>query len=61
MILLANAGVVSVTVDAAPETSPRLVEYLLQAFAASNTTPLPRPPTPRRMYSALASHARPAR
>jgi AcrR family transcriptional regulator len=54
MLLMANAGVVAATAGAAPETSPRLVEYLIQAFSASQVGPLPDPPTPRRMYRALS-------
>lgn len=53
MLLMANAGVVTATHDAAPEASPRLVSYMLQAFSAEATEPLPTPPTPRRMYRAL--------
>jgi hypothetical protein len=34
MLLMANAGVVNATGDAAPQTWRRLVAYLLQAFAA---------------------------
>lgn len=53
MMLMANAGVVSATADAAPKTSPRLVSYLLQACAAEAAQPLPDPPSPRQMYRAL--------
>jgi AcrR family transcriptional regulator len=53
MLLMANAGVVAATADAAPETSARLVAYLVQAFSADNAAPLPPPPTQRRMYRAL--------
>ena len=53
MLLMANAGVVTATHGAAPEASPRLVAYMLQAFSAEVTGPLPAPPTPRRMYRAL--------
>jgi hypothetical protein len=53
MLLMANAGVVTATSDAAPETSARLVDYMLQAFSAEATGPLPTPPTPGRMYRAL--------
>ena len=34
MVLMANAGVINATGDAAPQTWRRLVAYLLQAFAA---------------------------
>jgi AcrR family transcriptional regulator len=53
ILLMANAGVVAATTGSAPETSPRLVAYLLQAFAAQAAEPLPEPPPPRRMYRAL--------
>ena len=53
MLLMANAGVATATAGAAPETSPRFVEYLLQAFAARAAEPLPAPPSPRRMYRAV--------
>ena len=44
MLLMANAGVVAATAGAAPETSSRIVAYLLQAFAAPGAGPLPDPP-----------------
>jgi AcrR family transcriptional regulator len=53
MVLMANAGVISATGDAAPQTWRRLVAYLIQAFAADAAAPLPPPPSPRRMYRAL--------
>jgi AcrR family transcriptional regulator len=53
MMLMANAGVINATGSAAPQTSPRLVAYLLQACAAEVAQPLPPPPTPRAMYTAL--------
>lgn len=53
MILMANAGVVTATRDAAPEAWRRLVGYLVQAFAADNTQPLPKAPTRRQMSPAL--------
>ncbi|MEP6650440.1 MAG: helix-turn-helix domain-containing protein [Lapillicoccus sp.] len=54
LVLMAHAGVASVTSDAAPTAGPRLVAYLLQAFAAPQAGPLPTPPTPRQMSRALA-------
>jgi AcrR family transcriptional regulator len=52
MVLMANAGVVNATADAAPETWRRLVAYFLQAFAAEAARPLPDPPTPEQMHQA---------
>jgi AcrR family transcriptional regulator len=64
LMLMANAGVVTATRDAAPDAWRRLVGYLLQAFAAEAAHPLPAPPTPKQMYQALmrvgASHQQPA-
>jgi AcrR family transcriptional regulator len=53
LILMANAGVITATRDAAPEAWRRLLGYLLQAFATQPAEPLPDPPTPRQMYRAL--------
>ena len=53
MILMANAGVVSATRDAAPKTSRRLVALILQACASENSEQLPKPPTGPQMYKAL--------
>jgi len=53
IVLMANAGVVAATADAAPDTWRRLVGYLLQAFEAPAAGPLPDPPSPRRLYRAL--------
>ena len=61
MFLMANAGVLSATADAAPETSRRLVAYFLQACAATAATPLPDPPAPRRMYRAMLRFTAPQR
>ena len=60
MLLMANAGVVAATAASAPETSDRLVAYLLQAFAVTAQGRLPTPPTPQRMYAAMirAQHTR---
>lgn len=53
LILMANAGVVTATRDAAPDAWSRLVGYLLQAFAAEATAPLPKPPTKPQMFRVL--------
>jgi AcrR family transcriptional regulator len=53
MFLMANAGVLTATADAAPHAWRRLVGYLLQACAAPAAKPLPDPPTPRQMYKAM--------
>lgn len=53
VVLMANAGVVAATADAAPDAWRRLVGYLLQAFESDAAAPLPEPPAPREMYQAL--------
>ncbi|GAA2528881.1 TetR/AcrR family transcriptional regulator [Winogradskya humida] len=53
MVLMANAGVVSATTEAAQDTWRRLVAYLVQSFAAEAAAPLPDPATPSQMYRAL--------
>jgi AcrR family transcriptional regulator len=53
MFLMANAGVLSATADAAPDVWRRLVGYLIQACAAPAARPLPDPPPPRQMYRAM--------
>jgi AcrR family transcriptional regulator len=53
MLLMANAGVITATGDAAPDTWTRLVAYMLQAFAADHRDPLPPAPAPAAMYRAL--------
>jgi AcrR family transcriptional regulator len=60
LILMANAGVVTATRDAAPEAWRRLVGYLLQSFAAEAARPLPDPPTTSQMYGALMRLAPPS-
>ena len=44
VLLMANAGVVAATAATAPDAWRRHIEYMLQAFAADNTQPLPAPP-----------------
>jgi AcrR family transcriptional regulator len=53
MLLMANAGVVAGAGQNAPRASPRLIGYLLQAFAAPGGGTLPPPPSSRQMYRAL--------
>jgi AcrR family transcriptional regulator len=54
ILLMANAGVLAATGDVAPRSAPRLIAYLLQAFAAPGGGRLPPPPGPRQMYRAVA-------
>jgi len=53
MLFMANAGVVTATTDAAPDVWRRFVAYMIQAFSAFNTAPLPPQATPTAMYRAL--------
>lgn len=53
LMLLANAGVVNATRNAAPDAWRRLVGYLIQAFAAEAAQPLVEPPSRREMYGVL--------
>ncbi len=53
MLLMANAGVVAGTADAAPGAWRRFAAYMIQAFSAGSTGELPPPPTPTAMYRAL--------
>ena len=53
ILLMANAGVVTATGDAAPDAWRRLVAYMVEAFAAEPARPLPPPPTPAAVYRAL--------
>jgi AcrR family transcriptional regulator len=56
LLLMANAGVVAATAEHAPESSDRLVGYLLQAFASAAAGELPPPATPQRMFRALTRY-----
>ena len=53
IFLMANAGVLTATADAASDSWHRLVGYLLQACAAPAAQPLPDPPAPQAMYKAM--------
>ena len=54
ILLMGSAGVVAATGDVAPRSAPRLVGYLLQAFAAPGGGALPPPPSTRQMYKAIS-------
>jgi AcrR family transcriptional regulator len=53
ILVMASAGVVAAAGNVAPRSAPRLVGYLLQAFAAPGGGPLPPPPSSRQMYKAI--------
>jgi AcrR family transcriptional regulator len=53
MMLMANQGVIMGTAKTAPRTQPRLVAYLLQAFAAPGAGTLPPPPSRRQIQQSL--------
>ena len=53
LVLMANAGVVAVTAEAAPGAWRRLIGYLLQSFAADEAPALPAPPRPEQILDAL--------
>lgn len=53
LVLMANAGVVAATGDAAPGAWRRLVAYLTQAFAANHAEPLPPAPSGEALYRAM--------
>lgn len=52
MLLMATAGVISATQEAAPGTWKRLLAYLIQSFE-QEAVELPDPPAPTAMYRAL--------
>jgi AcrR family transcriptional regulator len=60
MLLMANAGVLDRTADAAPGTWRRFAAYMIQAFSAAGAAPLPPPPTPDAMHRALLRRHQPA-
>jgi AcrR family transcriptional regulator len=61
VLLMANAGVVAATGDAAPDTWRRLVGQMLRAYATPGTEipPLPPAPAPRALYRAMIRLTRP--
>jgi AcrR family transcriptional regulator len=62
LLLMANAGVIAATGDAAPDSWRRLVGHVLRAFAAPGAPvqPMPEPPAPTALYRAMVRLARPA-
>ncbi|MGX1675577.1 TetR/AcrR family transcriptional regulator [Streptomyces sp. NPDC055400] len=60
ILLMANAGVVAATGDAAPGAWRRLVGHMLRSFATpgTNIPPLPEAPTPTALYRAMVRLAR---
>ena len=60
ILLMANAGVIAATQEAAPGTWERLVGYMLQAFTAPQPATLPPPPGPSALARAMAGLGRPA-
>jgi hypothetical protein len=52
---MANAGVISATGSAAPDTWRRLVGYMIQAFRSVHTAELPPPPAPDDLKRAMAA------
>lgn len=59
LLLLANAGVVRGTRDAAPLAWKRFVALLLDGCRAEGAHPLPPPPPPAQVYRAMRRLARP--
>ncbi len=53
ILLMAHAGVVAAAGRAAPRSAPRLIGYLLEAFAAPGGGTLPPPPSSRQVTKAL--------
>lgn len=53
LLLMANAGVVHATRDAAPDSWRRFVALVLDGFRADGARPLPPPPAPAQVYRAM--------
>ncbi|MFG2131405.1 TetR/AcrR family transcriptional regulator [Streptomyces sp. NPDC048751] len=53
LLLMANAGVLSATGDAAPDAWRRLVAWMIQSFRAPARGPLPDPPEDAALYEAM--------
>jgi AcrR family transcriptional regulator len=53
ILLMANAGVVHATRDAAPDSWRRFVAYMLQAFGTAHVQPLPAAPSSKDLFRAM--------
>ncbi|SCL16729.1 transcriptional regulator, TetR family [Micromonospora rhizosphaerae] len=53
MLLIANAGLISVTGDVAPDAWRRFATLMISSYRADNTEPAPAPPTARAMYGVM--------
>ncbi|GAA4930950.1 AcrR family transcriptional regulator [Nonomuraea thailandensis] len=62
ILLMANAGVIAATADAAPDTWRRLVGQMLRAWATPGTDlpPLEQTPAPTALYRAMVRLTRPS-
>ena len=58
LLLMANAGVVRATRDAAPDAWQRFVAIVLDGFRADGARPLPPPPAPAQVYQAMSTLGR---
>lgn len=58
ILLMANAGVLNATGDAAPEASRRLVGHMLRAFSENGSEALPPAPTPKTLIRGMARQRR---
>jgi AcrR family transcriptional regulator len=61
ILLMANAGVIAATGNAAPDSWRRLVGYMIQAFAAPQPATLTPPPDPDALAQAMLGLACPGR
>ncbi|MQY36954.1 hypothetical protein SRB17_49560 [Streptomyces sp. RB17] len=58
LLLMANAGVLTATGDAAPDAWRRLVAWMIQSFRAPARGPLPDPPEDAALYQAMLRASR---